>query len=123
MSVIQPFEEAPAFPSALVVGANTSNDIDTTGCAHLNFFANLTTTNSGSVIFTIQGKDSVSGSYYTILAGASMSTVTTQRLRVSPNLTGSANSIAQDIMPRFIRILATISTAVPVFTVGVDLTD
>lgn len=124
MSVVQPLTETAVFPSSgLIVGTNVSQDIDTGGCQHLNVYTNVSATNSGGVTITIQGKDSASGAYYTILAGTAISTVTSQRLRVTPDIAASANSIAQDILPRFIRIQAVTTTAAPAFTVGLDLTD
>lgn len=123
MSVVQPFSTQPFLSQTLIVGTNVSQDIDTSGCNILNLFTNLTVTNSGSVTITIQGKDQVSGTYYTILAGTAISTVTTQRLKVGPTIAASANAIAQDYLPRVIRIQAVTATANPTFTVGVDLTD
>ena len=64
-----------------------------------------------SVVFTIEGKDAVSGDYYTILAAAAMTTVTTKILRVGPGLTASANLIVNDLLPRTWRVTATHSNA------------
>lgn len=123
MSVVQPLSIQPFLSQTLIVGTNVSQDIDTGGSQYLNLFTNLTVTNSGSVTITIQGKDVASGTYYTILAGTALSTITTQRLKVGPTIAASANAIAQDYLPRFIRIQAVTATANPTFTVGVDLTD
>ncbi len=56
-------------------------------------------TSTPSVVFTIQGYDPTSGKYYTILASAAITGVGTTVLRVHPELTGSANTIAKDFMP------------------------
>jgi len=123
MSVVQPFSLQPFLGQTLIVGTNVSQDIDIAGANIINVFTNVTVTNSGTVTITIQGKDLVSGTYYTILAGSALSTVTTQRLKVGPSISASANSIAQDYLPRTIRIQAVTSTAVPTFTVGLDVAD
>lgn len=56
-------------------------------------------TSSPSVVFTIQGYDSVSGKTYTLLASAAITGIGTTVLRVSPDLAVSANLIAKDIVP------------------------
>lgn len=52
-----------------------------------------------SVVFTLQGYDPVSAKKWTLLASAAITTVSTTILRVSPQLTASANLIAKDIVP------------------------
>jgi len=47
-----------------------------------------------SVVFTIQGKDEVSGKYYTLLASAAITGTGTTVLRVYPGLTAAANLVA-----------------------------
>lgn len=53
-----------------------------------------------SVTFTIQGKDPLSSKYYTILASVAISGTGTTVLRVHPDLTAAANTIAKDMLPR-----------------------
>ena len=60
-----------------------------------------------SVVFTIQGKDTVSGKYYTILASSAITGTGTTVLTVYPGLTASANAVANDILPRDWRVIAT----------------
>lgn len=60
-----------------------------------------------SVVFTIQGKDDLSGQYYTILASAAITGTGTTVLRVYPGLTASANVTANDALPLTWRVLAT----------------
>ena len=60
-----------------------------------------------SVVFTIQGKDTVSAKYYTILASAAITGTGTTVLTVYPGLTASANAVANDILPRDWRVIAT----------------
>ena len=53
-----------------------------------------------SVVFTIQGKDPLSGKYYAILASAAIVATGTTVLRVYPGLTAAANLVASDLLPR-----------------------
>lgn len=77
---------------------------------------------SPSVVFTIEGKDPASGKYYTILASAAIVGTGTTVLRVSPQLTAAANTIAKDMMPAVWRITATHADADSItYTVGASL--
>lgn len=61
---------------------------------------------SPSVVFTIQGKDWTSGKYYTILQSAAIVGTGTTVLRVHPDLTAAANTIAKDMLPAYWRVVA-----------------
>jgi hypothetical protein len=77
---------------------------------------------AGSITLTIQGKDSASGKYYTLLAGAAVTTVTTNVYTVYPGLTASANVTANDVLPTTFRILVTANNANSVtYSVGQTL--
>jgi hypothetical protein len=52
-----------------------------------------------SVVFTIKGKASLSGKYYTILASAAITGTGTTVLRVYPGLTATTNLVASDVLP------------------------
>lgn len=64
-------------------------------------------TSSPSVVFTLQGKDAISGKFYTILASAAIVGTGTTVLRVGPGLTTAANLVANDVLPRSYRVIAT----------------
>lgn len=64
-------------------------------------------TDTPSIVFTIQGKDPVSGKYYTLLASAAVATVSTVIMRVYPGLTAAANLTATDVLPFDWRVIAT----------------
>lgn len=66
---------------------------------------------SPSVTFTIQGYDTASGKTYTVLASAAITGTGTTVLKVYPGLTASANAVANDVLPRVWRIVATHSNA------------
>lgn len=57
-----------------------------------------------SVVATIQGKDEVSGKYYTILASAAITGSETRVLRVFPGATNASNLTANDILPSTWRV-------------------
>ncbi len=66
-----------------------------------------TVTGSGSFTLSIQGKDAVSGKYFTLLQGAAVSTVSTNVYTVHPRITATANQASADILPRDWRVLLT----------------
>ncbi len=57
--------------------------------------------------FTVQGKDPVSGKYYTILASAALAAVATTVLRIYPGLTAAANLTVSDFLPSTWRVNVT----------------
>jgi hypothetical protein len=62
---------------------------------------------SASVTFTIEGKDPASAKYYTILTSAAITGTGTTVLRVHPDLTAAANTVAKDMLPAVWRVTAT----------------
>jgi len=67
----------------------------------------VTNAGTGNVTLTIQGKDELSGKYYTLLAGAAVSTNSTNVYKVFPGSTVTANVSANDILPRVWRVSVT----------------
>ncbi len=61
-------------------------------------------TSTPSVVATIQGKDEVSGAYYTILASAAIVGTGTTVLRVFPGATNASNLVANDVLPSTWRV-------------------
>ena len=75
-----------------------------------------------SVVFTVQGKDSLSGQYYTILASAAITGTGTVVLRVFPGLTAVANTVVSDVLPRVWRVNAVHGNATTItYSVGVSM--
>lgn len=71
------------------------------------FFINVSAvTATPSVVFTIYGV-SPQGVDYSILASAAITGTGLTVLRVSPQLTAAANTIAKDILPQAIKVTAT----------------
>ena len=77
---------------------------------------------TGSVTVTIQGKDAASGQYYTLLAGAAVTTNTTNVYSLYPGLTAAANTTANDVLPHTWRVTVTANNAnAATYTVGASL--
>jgi len=101
------------------------NDIDNLGGRFAIVTIDITaiTGTTPTATFTVQGKDPVSGKYYTILASTALNAVATTVLKIGPGLTAAANSVANDIMPTVFRVIVTIGGTTPAVTatVGVQL--
>lgn len=79
--------------------------------------------NTGPFVLTIQGKDAASGKYYTLLAGASVTTNTTNVYMVYPGAPATANVSANAPLPRTWRVSVTTSdtTHAVSYTVGASV--
>lgn len=66
---------------------------------------------TGSITLEIDGKDPVSGKYYSLLTGAAVVTNSTNVYRVFPGATPAANAAANDRLPRTWRIKVTANNA------------
>lgn len=112
-----------AFDSAARTASGNSNDLTnetSTGC-HITI--DMTAVPSvETVVFTVQGKDEVSGKYYDILASAAIVATGTVVLKIYPGLTAIANLTATDIIPRVFRVKTTHSASGSfTYSVGVSL--
>jgi hypothetical protein len=105
-------EEATLLASGARTTTQTGADITNyNGIAALIVVLDVTSAGTGSITLTIEGKDSASDKYYTILSGVAVTTNSTNRYRVGPNLAAAANSVAQDYLPRVFRITVTANNA------------
>jgi hypothetical protein len=68
---------------------------------------NISAAGTSSLTFTIKGKDSVSGTYYTLLASAAQTGTGTVVLTVYPGVAVTANVSASDVVPRTWRVEVT----------------
>lgn len=123
MALTAQSEEVTLLTSASRTTTQTSADLQNLGGhAGLIVVLDMTTVGTASVTVTINGKDSASGKYYLILAGAAVVTNSTNRYRVSPTLAASANAIAQDELPPVFQIVVTANNAnAGVYSVGYAL--
>src|SRR5260221_12787329 len=87
--------------------ANTTSDLfpNPSGRSGL-FYLNVSAiTDSGaSITMTIQGYDELSNTYYTILAGAAVSTAGATIYPIHTDLNAASKSIATEFLPKFFRL-------------------
>lgn len=69
-----------------------------------------------TLVVTIEGKDPVSGKYYTLLASATLNATGTTVMTVFPGVTVAANVAASRPLPRTWRVKTTIGGTTPSFT-------
>jgi hypothetical protein len=74
---------------------------------------------SPTLTVTIEGKDTASGKYYTLLASVALSATGTTVLTVYPGLSAAANSVANDVLPRTWRVKTAIGGTGPSVTATV----
>lgn len=92
------FESKPrtASPTGVIIGVPKGSDA-------LAVVLDVTAVTANTATLTISGVDRAGNKLWTILASAAKA-VSTTVLRVSPNITASANLIAQDVLPSEIQI-------------------
>ena len=76
---------------------------------------------AGSITPSIQGYDPASATWYTILTGTAMSSVSQQVLQVGPAFAATTNVSANTILPSSWRVVLTSSSANLTASVGVNL--
>lgn len=101
----------------------TSNDLpNLSGRSGLSVILNTSNIGTATLLITINGKDIASGQYYNILTGASVTTNSTNRYKVSPSIAAVANAIAQDELPPTFQIVATIGgTGAAIYSLSYSL--
>lgn len=93
------------FPSAARTATTlNSNDFVNNAGRGVTCVLDTTIFTAGTVTLTIQGKDGVSGKYYTLLAGAAVGSVSTNTYKVFPGAPATSNVSANDQLPRAWRI-------------------
>ena len=108
--------------SAARTTTQTSADLINYNAEALIVVLDMTVVGTGSVTVTIDMKDTTSGKYINLLTGAAITTNSTNRYRVGPNLAAVANSVAQDYLPRVFRIVVTANNAnAATYSVGYHL--
>ena len=95
-----------------VTASTTNFDRSNWGARGIHLVIDVTArTSTSTLTVTIQGKDPVSGKFYTILASTAISAVSTVVLKVYPGLTAAANLAANDVIPSEWRVVATVASA------------
>ena len=88
------------YPSAARTADPTVVDLPNSTGRGLHLVIDVTAvTATPSVVFTIKGKDPVSGKVWTVLASAAVTATGTTILKVYPGLTAAANAAANDVLP------------------------
>lgn len=103
--------ETTLLASAARTTTQTGADITNLSGNALMVVLDMTTVGTGSVTLTIEGKDSASGKYRTLLAGAAVTTNSTNLYKVGPTIAAAANAIGQDYLPPVFRITVTANNA------------
>ena len=98
--------------------SGSSGDLDNTAGSAAALVIDVTaiTGTTPSITVTVEGKDPVSGKYYTILASAAISTVSTTILRIFPGATAAANLAVNDFVPKTFRVSYVIAGTTPAVT-------
>jgi hypothetical protein len=121
---MQPNLTLTAIASGTYTSTQTQAD-QTTNYNYRGIACTLTSTavvSAGSFTLEIDGKDSVTGTYYPLLTGTAVSTVTSQTLTVYPGITAAANASASTILPRTWRVKATYNSGTSLtYAVGCSL--
>jgi hypothetical protein len=106
-------------------GAGTLTSPDQSGRQHdgLELVVNISAqTGTPNTTITIEGKDEVSGNYYTVLASAALAAVATTVLRVFPDSAVTANLAANAALPKVWRVKAVVAGTSPVVTATIGAT-
>ena len=100
-----------------------SGDLDNPAGSATAFVVDITaiTGTTPSATFLVEGKDPVSGKYYTILASAALTAAGTTVLRVFPGATAAANASVNDFIPKTFRVTCTIAGTTPAVTATVGV--
>ena len=88
---------------------------------HGQIIVNVSARTGGSITPSIEGYDPASGTWYTLLTGAAMSSVSQQVLQVGPNFAATANVSVNTILPATWRVTLTSSSANLTASVGANL--
>jgi hypothetical protein len=110
-------------PSAARTVATTSEDFANYGGRGMHVVVDVTAvTATPGLTVTIQGKDEVSGKYYTLLAGLAITTVSTTIYKIFPGSAVSANVSANDIIPHTFRVSVAVADAdAATYSIGASL--
>lgn len=120
MSAENEINNVTVFASAARTATTNGTDQNNRFAKGIIFTVDMTAvTATGSIVFTLQGKDDLSGKWYTILVSAAVTTVVTTTYSAFPGAPATANVSANFQMPRTWRIIATATNGVSMtYSVG-----
>lgn len=97
--------EVTVLPSAARTVTTNSADFTNYNNTGLHLVINVSAiTATPSITPTIQGKDPISGTYYTVLTGLPITTTGINIIKVYPGISAVVNASASDILPRTWRL-------------------
>lgn len=102
-------------------GTYVSGDQTNGGARGVKVYLNISAIGASvTVTATVQGKDPVTNTYYTLLASAAKAATGFTVLTVYPGLTAAANTVASDVLPRTWNVSVAVvdTTGTPTFTVS-----
>lgn len=103
--------------AAAAAGGNSAEQINLYGRGlQLSIDITVITGTGPTLTVSIQGKDPVSGKWYTLLQSAALSAVALTNLTVYPGVTAAANVAASQVIPRTWRVLYSIGGTTPAVT-------
>lgn len=76
---------------------------------------------TGTLTVTIEGRDPVTGKYYTLLASSALAAVATTTLTVYPSVAATANVSAPNVLPTTWRVKGVVATNNVTATIGASL--
>lgn len=108
---------------SIVIAAGTAvtttvTNIDSSRVSALHLIIKPTTADGSNTVQVTVNGISASGVAYLLLASAALATTAVVTLRVGPGLSPSANAVANDFVPDYIQVVATVVGA-PAY--GVDM--
>jgi hypothetical protein len=104
----QASKEGTAFASAARTATESSADITNSYGSGVRVVFDVTASAATpSVVLTIQGKDAVSGKYYTLLTGAAVTGASTNVYTLFPSVAAVANVAVSNLLPKTFRITMT----------------
>lgn len=111
--------DLPVLSTLTAQGAATVNSADQSGFNVSRItcvFRVASQSGTPSTVLTIQGKDTASGQYYTLLTGAAVTAVSVNPYFVGPGVQTTANVSAGLPIPRFWRTSAVVGGTTPSIT-------
>ena len=104
--------------------AQNGPDIITDGYRGIRAVVDITNIHAVTpeLTITVQGKDDVSGKYFTLLASAALTATGTTVLVVYPGCVAAANAVANLPIPKVVRVIVAVAdTDACTYTIGVEL--
>lgn len=100
----------------------TSSDHNNNNHRGAFFVLVVTSAGTGSITLSVQGKDPVSGNYFTLLTGAAVTTNSTNLYTVYPGATVAANAAVSIPVPHTWRVVVTANNANTItYSVGASM--